>query len=210
MGERDPWLAPKNGWEGVAIAPAANMESTHWQIRFVEPWCDLGIVRIMPVVVLNVIEPSPGGAETSILEEHDAPPADQTDQIEAGRMPKDADELAIEGDEDEGGDFQSPAEPAIQGASRSVRGFAVGDVVSVKDSAGNSAGEEHIARRRGQQGVVSCICEIATACVEVTFETNGRPVMIPKAFLTQATKTHSSEGNPPCPKKKGSQMRLPI
>ncbi len=55
-GIRDPWLSPKQGWEGYAVEPAINMNGDAWQIRFVDPWCNLNMTRVMPVTALVVLD----------------------------------------------------------------------------------------------------------------------------------------------------------
>jgi hypothetical protein len=104
---KDPWVDQKVGWEGVAVAPAANMESTHWQIRFLEPWCGLNILRVMPVASLVVIDDASDieaeapawGAEEGAIEIEDSP-------IEGGNV--DGPALSREGS---GGDKDQDEQP---------------------------------------------------------------------------------------------------
>lgn len=51
-GCKDPWIVPKDGWEGRVVAPAADLEG-HYLVMFLLPWCPLKITRIMPGSVLR-------------------------------------------------------------------------------------------------------------------------------------------------------------
>lgn len=55
-GERDPWLKPKAGWEGVVLAPARDVAPDAWRVIFEPPCCCLAIPRVMPASVLAVID----------------------------------------------------------------------------------------------------------------------------------------------------------
>lgn len=226
--KRDPWLTPKAGWEGIAVAPALNMEATHWQVRFLEPWCSLGITRIMPVTSLQVLSGMKGEAPPA--SDQDAP----TDESKAAEgmceelsngplsaCPPDAPEDACPDDLDLAEDGEEPQDVEIEEvleASPEVtdtpkaggRDFVIGARFRVKDQAGGSSGEEHIVRRRGQFATVCRICEIATSCVEVIFEDDGRPVMIPKGYLAPIKNKQGSESTPQKPLRAKAQMKLPF
>lgn len=58
-GERDPWLKPKAGWEGIVLAPARDVAPDVWRVVFEPPYCCLGIPRVMPAYALTVIDPLP-------------------------------------------------------------------------------------------------------------------------------------------------------
>ena len=58
-GERDPWLKPKAGWEGIVLAPARDVAPGAWRVIFEPPCCCLAIPRVMPGYVLTVIDPAP-------------------------------------------------------------------------------------------------------------------------------------------------------
>ena len=58
-GERDPWLKPKAGWEGIVLAPARDVAPDAWRVIFEPPCCCLTIPRVMPAYVLTVIDPAP-------------------------------------------------------------------------------------------------------------------------------------------------------
>lgn len=51
-GCKDPWIAPKDGWEGRVVAPATGLDG-HYQVMFLLPWCPLKITRVMPGSVLR-------------------------------------------------------------------------------------------------------------------------------------------------------------
>lgn len=55
-GCRDPWLTQKADWRGDVVAAADDVGQDLWRVRFVPPWCELGILRIMPGDVLEVVE----------------------------------------------------------------------------------------------------------------------------------------------------------
>jgi hypothetical protein len=220
---RDPWLSPKEGWEGIAVSPALNMEATHWQIKFAEPWCSLGMTRIMPISAMVVI----GGKDI------DVSPMDSADvPIEAPQVKAEidgAEEAApaqIEDSEDALGDLveddilDNELEPEavfdieIELAPTEKGSlFELNTLVRVKNKAGSTAGEEHIVQRRGMVGQIIRLCEIATSCVEVEFENQSLPVMIPRAYLQPLAASSRPEvaGETETPRKiKAAQMKLPF
>lgn len=217
--KRDPWLTPKEGWEGVAVAPATNMEATHWQIRFVEPWCSLGISRIMPLSSLEVVSavaPKEVTAEDPVAESCGSAQIESSDVAKTALVEEEADIEAVSEEEDMAEPILDPEDdvepiPVPQKTPKgTAREFTIGAQFRVKDQAGDSTGEEHISRRRGQVGTVCRICELATSCVELEFGDGGRPVMIPKSYLSP-TKL-SPEIAQPAPKiiKAKTQMKLPF
>lgn len=197
--KRDPWLTPKEGWEGLAVAPALNMEATHWQIKFAEPWCSLGITRIMPLASLQVI----GGAkyETERLEEQDVladekapdnhePFAEELVETEDGESPEEGVlfyEVSVSELDEDAPNNEEKIE--VENPVKNT-GFATGDLVMVKKNAGANSDEQHLIRRQGQAGRIIRNCEIATACVEVDFEDGKLPVLVPKSLLQSVNKTH--------------------
>lgn len=66
-GERDPWLKPKAGWEGIVLAPARDVAPDVWRVIFEPPYCSLAIPRVMPAYALTVINPAPVGKGQSQL-----------------------------------------------------------------------------------------------------------------------------------------------
>ena len=220
--KRDPWLTPKNGWEGIAVAPTLNMEATHWQIKFVEPWCSLGITRIMPISSIIVIggpeaealpSSSPNGPiETPQLEAK----IDTTEEVRSEQMdePEDilgdfAEEAGMDEKSDPDSEFDKNNIPPTIDKDQS---FELNTLVRVKNKAGSTTGEEHIIKRRGMTGKIIRLCEIATSCVEVEFEEQRLPVMIPKSGL-QAISADSSDFSAKkrtSRKIKASQMTLPF
>lgn len=53
---RDPWIRQKDGWRGDVAAAADDIGPGFWRVRFAPPWCELGILRVMPGDVLAVVE----------------------------------------------------------------------------------------------------------------------------------------------------------
>jgi hypothetical protein len=51
----DPWIKPKDGWEGVVVAAIAGMDD-HFAVRFLPPWCSLKITRAMPGAALRKVK----------------------------------------------------------------------------------------------------------------------------------------------------------
>jgi len=191
--KRDPWLTPKEGWEGVAVAAATNMESSHWQIRFEEPWCSLGITRIMPLASLQIIGRPKHEKEGP--EHQEAVPTEETAQVgpdPLGEDPADTgndespeeDEIFDDANIDDN-DESAIIEEEISETLRPSKGseFVEGALVRVKKSAGANSDEQHLVRRQGQVGRIIRNCEIATACVEIDFEDGKLPVLIPKSML---------------------------
>lgn len=219
--KRDPWLTPKEGWEGVAVAPAINMEASHWQIRFEEPWCSLGIARIMPLSSLEVVsaatqkdapEERVEAEEMTLVEVADASSgvAVEPEAKEATKEedpPVEEDDAPPEFDQEE---IPEPMPELQKPAKGGVREFVVGAQFRVKDQAGDSSGEEHILRRRGQVGTICRICEMATSCVEVRFDDGGLPVIIPKTYLAPIKLSTESEQKVPKIIKAKAQMKLPF
>lgn len=218
--KRDPWLTPKQGWEGIAVAPATNMESTHWQIRFVEPWCSLGMTRIMPLSSLQVI---PGGEQDVLPEEPgeqgDMSPDEALDEAVEFAVTDEIEDAACEDfpTEEEGelttlgpDETPDPAPEPKRAAKGGSREFLVGTQFRVKDQAGDSSGEEHIVRRRGQIGTVTRTCELATSCVEVSFGDGGLPVTVPKSYLAPVKLAQDGNPNDQRKIKAKSQMKLPF
>lgn len=217
--KRDPWLTPKEGWEGVAVAPATNMEATHWQIRFVEPWCSLGISRIMPLsslAVVSAVAPQEATKEEPVPETCGPAQIELSDVAEMALVEEEVDIEDVPAEEDGMEPCENPEDdvepiPEPQKSPKgTAREFSIGAQFRVKDQAGDSSGEEHISRRRGQVGTVCRICELATSCVELEFGDGGRPVMIPKSYLSP-TKL-SPEIAQPAQKiiKAKTQMKLPF
>lgn len=54
-GTTDPWLVHKQGWKARVVGPATNLADDHVLVEFEPPWCMLGIARVMPVVVLRLV-----------------------------------------------------------------------------------------------------------------------------------------------------------
>ena len=57
-GCRDPWICQKDGWRGDVAAAADDIGPGFWRVRFAPPWCELGILRVMPGDALVVVEDS--------------------------------------------------------------------------------------------------------------------------------------------------------
>lgn len=53
---RDPWILQKDGWRGDVAAAADDIGPGFWRVRFAPPWCELGILRVMPGDVLAIVE----------------------------------------------------------------------------------------------------------------------------------------------------------
>lgn len=63
-GCRDPWVTQKADWRGDVVGAAEDIGPDVWRVRFVPPWCELGILRVMPGSALAVVEeqrPRSGG-----------------------------------------------------------------------------------------------------------------------------------------------------
>lgn len=225
--KRDPWLTPKQGWEGIAVGPALNMENTHWQIKFVEPWCSLGMTRIMPVDSLQVLgrtmdeEMAIEEKPEDIHVEEVAPTSEQDSAQDDGIEEEFEQESSDEITEEEAPEAELLPEDELEkvekNSSSKGKDFVVGDVVRVRNKAGANSAEEHIIRRQGHIGRVIRLCEVATSCVDVDFEDGKLPVMMPKAFLLPVTQGQEHEKKIDCDEVKTpraikvkAQMRLPF
>jgi hypothetical protein len=66
-GCRDPWVTQKADWRGDVVGAAEDIGPDVWRVRFVPPWCELDLVRVMPGVALEVVEaPARAGAVTGM------------------------------------------------------------------------------------------------------------------------------------------------
>lgn len=220
---RDPWLSPKEGWEGIAVSPALNMEATHWQVKFVEPWCSLGMTRIMPILAMVVI--GGDGADVSPTDSLDVSIEAPHIEAEIGETSEGSSEQTGNSDDPLGDvieesmpDNENEHEAAVDKNIDSVllkkgSSFEVGALIRVKDMAGSTAGEEYIVQRRGMVGRIIRLCEIATSCVEVEFDNQPLAVMVPRSYLQPVAINYSTdvEVKAEKPRKaKAAQMRLPF
>lgn len=57
-GCRDPWIRQKDGWRGDVVSAVNDRGAGFWRVRFVPPWCELNILRVMPGDVLVAVEDS--------------------------------------------------------------------------------------------------------------------------------------------------------
>lgn len=55
----NPWIDSKRGWRGEVVASADDLAPGHWRVRFLPPWCELGISRVMPASVLREVAAGP-------------------------------------------------------------------------------------------------------------------------------------------------------
>lgn len=55
LGRPNPWIDSKRGWRGEVVASADDLAPGHWRVRFLPPWCELGISRVMPAASLREV-----------------------------------------------------------------------------------------------------------------------------------------------------------
>lgn len=59
LGRPNPWIDSKRGWRGEVVGSADDLAPGHWRVRFLPPWCELGISRVMPAAVLREVAAGP-------------------------------------------------------------------------------------------------------------------------------------------------------